>query len=266
MIYITYDTIDSTNNEAKRLINDGKITVPTCISSKVQTAGRGRQGKFFFSPDTGLYMTVVFPVNCDIASQVTMTTRTACAVAYAIENNGIECGIKWVNDIYVRGKKCCGILCEAVNDYELGKMKYIVIGIGINIYTKDWPQDIKDIAGSLFEGEPLETDNTDELSNAIIDRFEIFRKKLMKEISEELSKWLFVRSSEEFLEYYKKHSTVLGKKIVFIENGISKEGIARDINETGGLVVEVKNTDGSDIVTYQTLSSGEISLKLSYTP
>jgi BirA family biotin operon repressor/biotin-[acetyl-CoA-carboxylase] ligase len=75
-----------------------------------------------------------------------------------------------------------------------------------------------------------------------------------------------VRSSEEFLEYYKKHSTVLGKKIVFIENGISKEGIARDINETGGLVVEVKNTDGSDKVTYLTLSSGEISLKLSYTP
>ena len=253
MEYITYDSIDSTNNEAKRLINDGKITGPVCIFAKVQTAGRGRQGKSFFSPDTGLYMTFVFPVDCDIASQVTMTTRTACAVVCAIEKcTGIECGIKWVNDIYVRGKKCCGILCEAVNDYGLGKMKYIVIGIGINIYTKEWPQDLKDIAGSLY----------DDMHKPAEPGF--CSSSLMEKISEELSEWLFVISGGEFLEYYKKHSIVLGRKIVFIENGISKEGTATDIDETGGLVVEVKgdNADVNDEITYRTLSSGEISLKL----
>ena len=171
MEYKYYKTIDSTNNEAKRLIAAGEINENTCLVADEQTAGRGRQGKSFFSPDTGLYMTAVFPVDIPIASQVTMTVRSACAVAEAIEEllnktgvrfkqetleRGIadaakRVGIKWVNDIYISGRKCCGILCEAVNDYDTGRMKYIIAGIGVNIYTREWPEDLKDKAGSLFD-------------------------------------------------------------------------------------------------------------------
>ena len=290
MKYIEYNTIDSTNNEAKRLISDGKITAPTCLTAKEQTAGRGRQGKSFFSPDTGLYMTVVFPVDFPISSQVTMTTRTACAVAAAIEEcTGKAVGIKWVNDIYTDGKKCCGILCEAVNDYEQGRMKFVVIGIGINIYTKEWPDDLKDIAGSLFN----------QRDGSLIDLRQMLRRSvrhgstacpsptetrpvtkrwsdldqvidsLKHRIAETLGDWLFKTSNEEFLSYYKDHSIVLGKKITFIENGESREGTAVDIDETGGLVVEVRNKsiekveDGTALEkSLIVLSSGEISVRI----
>ena len=263
MKYIEYNTIDSTNNEAKRLISDGKIAVPTCLTAKEQTAGRGRQGKSFFSPDTGLYMTVVFPVDFPISSQVTMTTRTACAVAAAIEEcTGKEVSIKWVNDIYTDGKKCCGILCEAVNDYEQGRMKFVVIGIGINIYTKEWPDDLKDIAGSLFNQRDGSLIDFNRRPVPVIEN-------LRNRIAETLGDWLFKRSNEEFLSYYKDHSIVLGKKITFIENGESREGTAVDIDETGGLVVEVRNKsiekveDGTALEkSLIVLSSGEISVRI----
>ena len=263
MKYIEYNTIDSTNNEAKRLISDGKITAPTCLTAKEQTAGRGRQGKSFFSPDTGLYMTVVFPVDFLISSQVTMTTRTACAVAAAIEEcTGKAVGIKWVNDIYIDGKKCCGILCEAVNDYEQGRMKFVVIGIGINIYTKEWPDDLKDIAGSLFNQRDGSLIDFNRRTVPVIEN-------LRNRIAETLGDWLFKTSNEEFLSYYKDHSIVLGKKITFIENGESREGTAVDIDETGGLVVEVRNKsiekveDGTALEkSLIVLSSGEISVRI----
>ena len=263
MEYIYYKTIDSTNNEAKRLINTGQITQDTCLVSDEQTAGRGRQGKSFFSPDTGLYMTAVFPVDRSISSQVTVTTRTACAVADALEEcTGKEIGIKWVNDIYVDGKKCCGILCEAVNDYDLGKLKYIIIGIGVNIYTKEWPEELKNIAGSLFG------DDSVTCGEAVVKpsgtEYSDFKERLLKTIADKLYEWVYDASDSDFIEYYKRHSIVLGKKILFIENGATMEGIARDIDENGGLVVEISRdgecSDSSRL--YRTLSSGEISLKV----
>ena len=86
MEYIYYDSIDSTNDEAKRLIKQGRIVGETCLIAKEQTGGRGRQGKSFFSPDSGLYMTVVLPIGKSISSQVTMTVRTACAVSEAMRS------------------------------------------------------------------------------------------------------------------------------------------------------------------------------------
>ena len=263
MHYINLDSIDSTNNEAKRLISLKKLSEETCISAKTQTAGRGRQGKSFFSPDSGLYMTLVFPVDCSIESQVTMTTRTACAVAESLENCTGQCvGIKWVNDIYIRGKKCCGILCEAVNDYETGRMRYLIAGIGINIYTGEWPDDLKEIAGSLY----------DEKNPAGSLDLNEFTERLKKQISEKEKEWLFEKNREEFLKYYKDHSIVLGKKIQYFEEGTAKEATAVDIDENGGLIVcpyevseDRQGTTDCSISTgtrFITLSSGEISLRI----
>ena len=247
MKYISYNEIDSTNNEAKRLISAGKINEETCLAAKMQTAGRGRQGKSFFSPDTGLYMTVVFPMDCEISSQVTMTTRTACAVAEAIETcTGKKARIKWVNDIYVNNKKCCGILCEAVNDYDAGRLKYVVIGIGINIYTKEWPQELKNIAGSLYE----------ESYQKIPDDI---REALMKTITDRLEQWLFKKEKEEFIKEYKAYSNVLGREIIFLEDGIKRQGKAVDIDENGSLVVSLSDSEGNRNIV---LNSGEISLRI----
>lgn len=263
MHYIYFETIDSTNNEAKRMVNSGKVEEDTCISATVQTQGRGRQGKSFFSPDSGLYMTVVFPVDCPISTQVTMTTRTACAVSESIETcTGIVNGIKWVNDIFVRGKKCCGILCEAVNDYETGRMRYLIAGIGINIYTKEWPKELRGIAGSLYEENPVRKS----------DFFMCLKKEMTVKIAENLKKWLFETEKSEFLEYYKAHSIVLGKKIIFTGKDGIKEAYAEDIDESGGLIVrlcgkdDIANNIGENAGSktepgeIEVLSSGEISL------
>ena len=257
MDYRYYDSIDSTNDEAKRLIKQGKIAGENCLIAKEQTGGRGRQGKSFFSPDSGLYMTVVLPIGKSISSQVTMTVRTACAVSEAIETvTGIKTGIKWVNDIYVRGKKCCGILCEAVNNYEKGIMEYMIAGIGINIATKNWPEELKNIAGSLYDADEI---------NAAGSLGSEDKSKSLQGVTDELAKataknltvWM-EKESSVLLEYYRSHSIVLGKEITYTENGKEQAATAIDIDDDGGLIV--KNlSDNSTTV----LRSGEISVRVS---
>ena len=256
MEYIYYDSIDSTNDEAKRLIKQGRIVDETCLIAKEQTGGRGRQGKSFFSPDSGLYMTVVLPIGKSISSQVTMTVRTACAVSEAIEHvTGIDTGIKWVNDIYVRGKKCCGILCEAINDYEKSIMEYMVAGIGINIATKNWPEELKGIAGSLYESDEITaTDGSGKVSK--IHNLQNITDYLAKNIAQKLTIWM-EKESSELLKYYRSHSIVLGKEITYIENGKEQTATAIDIDDDGGLIVK-SISDNSMVV----LRSGEISLRV----
>lgn len=263
MKYIYFDSIDSTNNEAKRMISRAQVSENLCLVALEQTAGRGRQGKSFFSPDTGLYMTVVLPVGRPISSQVTMTVRTAAAVCSAIEEvTGISAGIKWVNDIYVRGKKCCGILCEAVNDYEKGIMQYMIAGIGINIYTKNWPEELKNVAGSLYDEDPDfkaedKVSQCNTRSGVLKDEpdMETVAGRLTEKIAEGLKSWIFDVPAETFLSYYRSRSIVLGKEIIFIEGGENRTGTAVDIDGTGGLVVA---TSGGKTV----LTSGEISIKV----
>lgn len=267
MKYIYFDSIDSTNNEAKRMISRAQVSENLCLVAFEQTAGRGRQGKSFFSPDTGLYMTVVLPIGKPISSQVTMTVRTAAAVCSAIEEvTGISAGIKWVNDIYVRGKKCCGILCEAVNDYEKGIMQYMIAGIGINIYTKEWPEELKNIAGSLYEEDPdvigKKISSRDTRKDIILpDKPDTgtVAGRLTEKIAEGLKSWIFDVPEEQFLSYYKSHSIVLGKEIVFTQDGESRTGTAVDIDETGGLIVTAGLKEKRETVV---LRSGEISIKV----
>ena len=267
MKYIYFDSIDSTNNEAKRMISRAQVSENLCLVAFEQTAGRGRQGKSFFSPDTGLYMTVVLPVGKPISSQVTMTVRTAAAVCSAIEEvTGISAGIKWVNDIYVRGKKCCGILCEAVNDYEKGIMQYMIAGIGINIYTKEWPEELKNIAGSLYEEDPdvigkmiSSRDTRKDIRLPDKPDTETVAGRLTEKIAEGLKSWIFDVPEEKFLPYYKSRSIVLGKEIIFTQDGENCTGTAVDIDETGGLKVRVLHGEKSETVV---LRSGEISIKV----
>ena len=116
-----YNETDSTNNQAKRLIsNCGSENLLVCAGR--QTAGRGRQGKSFYSPEnTGIYMSLVIHPDSSLQNAVTATTAAAVAVCRAIESlTNITPEIKWVNDVYVNGRKICGILTEAVTDFESG--------------------------------------------------------------------------------------------------------------------------------------------------
>lgn len=248
---ISFKTIDSTNNEAKRLVNERLVTKPVLILADSQTNGRGRQGKDFYSPaSTGLYMTLLYPVNASVSSQVTMTTRTAVAVARALENEfNIYPEIKWVNDIYVKKHKCCGILCEAVNDYEKMVLKYAVIGVGVNISTSEWPKELQDKAGSFFEA--CESGNVGYGSDFTA---------LAVRIGNQIIKLFSDKSDSSFLDYYREHSNVIGREITYIENNKEFRAFAVDIDESGALIVRLESDDG--IIEEKSLNSGEISLLL----
>ena len=227
--------VDSTNNYAKEKCRHG-ITDKSVIIAEKQTSGRGRQGKSFYSPqDGGIYMSIV--LNADRLQNNTvqlMTVSASLAVCDAIETVcGVNAGIKWVNDIFVDNRKVCGILCEAVKDVDLMSVSHYIVGIGINIGNHDFPQDIKDIAGSI--------DCTD--VNALVC-----------EISNRLFTLLENTDSERLVERYREKLIVIGKNVHFEINGEKHSGTAFDVNESGNLLVKCENE-------VFTLSSGEISLE-----
>ena len=117
-----YRSVSSTNTLAKRLVLKDKA-LPFLVAANGQTKGKGRQGKSFFSKQNcGIYMTLA--VESPLLNPTLITAATAVAVARAInENTSSSCKIKWVNDIFINGKKVCGILCEAVREPESNRIK-----------------------------------------------------------------------------------------------------------------------------------------------
>lgn len=232
---IHYKEVDSTNTQAKRLINSGDANKTLLITADRQSAGRGRQGKSFYSPEgTGIYMSLIVHPNTLLQNAVTATTAAAVAVCRAIEKlSDIKPQIKWVNDVYVGNNKICGILTEAVSDFELGITTSVIVGIGINIKTNDFPAEIEN-AGAL---------NAD-----------IKRTDLIAAVADELLD-IINDEYDTFIGYYRSHSMIIGKRINYIEKGRITPAVAVSIDETGGLVV--KTEDGAE----KTLKSGEISIR-----
>ena len=232
-----YDSIDSTNTQAKRLLAEG-LSGNALVTANEQTAGRGRQGRSFYSPkNTGIYYSYVFHPQKTLADAVFITTAAAVSVIRAIERlSAVKPTIKWVNDVYVEGKKICGILTEAVSDFESGALESVIVGIGINVSTASFPEELRDTAASLGDAS-------------------ITRAQLLNTAVEELVKVAEDLENPAIMEDYKRHSAVIGKEITFIKNGTTTKAVAVDIDEKGGLVV--KTEQGT-----LTLSSGEITVRL----
>lgn len=231
---IYFESVDSTNNEAKRMLARGKKG-EFIVAASQQSAGRGRQGKSFYSPkDTGVYFSVALRPNTRLKNAVTMTTAAAVCVCRAIEKlTDKKPQIKWVNDVYVDGKKICGILTEAVTNFEDGTVDSVIVGVGINLLTEDFPGDV---------------------SNAGCLGCDVSKNKLIAEISDNIFN-TSLGKYHEFIDYYRSHSMILGSKIKFLENGASKNATALAIDETGGLEVELENGER------QVLRSGEITIR-----
>ena len=229
-----YPETDSTNTQARRLIDAGERET-FLVAAERQTAGRGRQGKSFYSPAlTGIYMTLVVHPNTLFQNAVTSTTAAAVAVCRAIERlTDVKPQIKWVNDVYCGNNKICGILTEAVSDFELGIVTSIAVGIGINIKTQDFPESVEN-AGAL--------------------NVNVKRSELIGAVADELLD-IILGDYSDFIYYYRSHSMIICKNINFIENGKVTLATAVAIDETGGLVV--KTPDGGE----KTLRSGEISIR-----
>ena len=229
-----FESIDSTNTYCKRLLADGKGGEFLVIANN-QTAGRGRQGKSFYSPsETGIYFSLVIRPDTSLQNAVTATTAASVAVCKAIEKlTDLKPKIKWVNDVYLNGKKVCGILTEATTDFESGIVDSVIIGIGINISTTKFPGDVEG-AGCLD--------------------VDINRSALIAETVNELMN-IAGGDYASFIEYYRSHSMVIGEKIKFIQNGKTTFATALAIDERGGLEVGLESGEKT------VLRSGEITVR-----
>ncbi len=226
------ETVDSTSNECRRLLAAGEGRC--LVLARQQSGGRGRNGKSFFSPpDAGLYMSAALRLGMPHIDAVGITTYAAVCVAGAIRDvTGLESGVKWVNDVYYRGKKVCGILTEAVSSFEDGQALSAVVGIGVNLHPSAVPAGLENIIGFLDCGAVK-----NELAAEIINRLERYDPR-----------------DRSYINEYRSLSVVLSRRISYVSAGVTHYGTAVDIDERGGLVVD---TDGGERVT---LSSGEISL------
>jgi BirA family biotin operon repressor/biotin-[acetyl-CoA-carboxylase] ligase len=236
-----FRSIDSTNSGLKTLAANG-APEGTLVISENQTAGRGRRGRSFFSPDnTGIYMSLLLRPDIPVTDAVKITTSAAAAAAEAIEElTGIPSKIKWVNDIYLRRRKVCGILTEAATDIECGRAEYVILGIGINVYppSEDFPDEIKNTAGCVFE-ERI-SDMRSMLAARVISYFFRYYEELEK---------------NTFFESYKKRIMWIGEKINIISPSGTVPAFLTGINDDCGLLV--KYADGTEGV----VTSGEISIR-----
>lgn len=229
---IVLETVNSTNTYAKEILSALNGS-PAIVTARHQSAGRGRLGRSFFSPkDTGIYMSIVLKPSVSPATVI--TSAAAVAVCQVCEQlTGTMPKIKWVNDIFLNNKKICGILTEGIFNAK-GSLDTAIVGIGINFNTTAFPDDIKDIAGSLMPQN-------------------VSKERIIGSVADRLHS-LLQKGNTVIMEEYKKRLMVLGKTVSYELSGVTKSGVAIDINEVGNLIVETAT--GID-----TLSCGEISLK-----
>ena len=234
---ILLDTIDSTNQEAKRRLLD-HAKHRTVIFSEEQTQGRGRLGRSFYSPAcTGLYFSAILLPNLPLEQVGCLTVAAANAVCRGLEELGVkQPGIKWVNDIYIKGKKVCGILTEGSSHWETGVLESAVVGIGINVSTLEFPGELGQKAGSVFLAPGL-------------------RSRLAGRVLSHLFALTEPVRPAALMEEYKQRCIVLGKTVRYQLQGKEHQAMAVDINEAGNLIVEENGAR-------QVLSSGEISVRL----
>lgn len=213
---------DSTNRVAKELARQG-APHGTAVLAGRQSAGRGRLGRTFFSPEGGLYLSVILRPQCPTEDLPLMTPMAAVAVCRALEETlCVSPGIKWVNDLYLGGKKLCGILCEMAGGA-------VIVGIGLNLRTPEggFPEDIPATALDMP-----------------VDR---------QVLAEAIGKHLL--QPGDFLTEYRQRCLLLGRNVtVHPVTGASYEALALEIDGRGRLVVE--SARGREA-----LDSGEVSVR-----
>ncbi len=229
--------VTSTNTELKNLAEKGG-TDGTVLIALTQTAGRGRLGRSFYSPkDTGLYMSILLRPDFSASEALSITACAAVAASKAIDKTAeVETQIKWVNDIYLKGRKVCGILTEASMDFESGGLNYAVLGIGINLSTTDFPEELKGIAASVIDSEK---DIRSAVSAEFLNIFFSYYSKLRE---------------KEFLNEYRNRSILMGKQITFVRGNETFSGTVMGIDDNLQLVVRL--ADGTE----KAFSSGEVQL------
>lgn len=231
-----YDKIDSTNTEAKRYLKDSSGECPCLFIAREQSAGRGRIGRSFVSrKGRGIYMTLLYLVDKQPSSSVSITTAAAVATATAIEGvTDKPMQIKWVNDIYNERGKVAGILVEG-HEVTLGNA--VIVGIGINIGREDFPDEIKGIASSIGN---------------------IGRKsgKIIANVVDKLLSHLKNPDDKSYMADYRARFMLDGRKVALsMADGGEKRGRVVGVSDDGGLIVDSEG--GREVI-----NSGSVSVRV----
>ena len=237
-----YDT-SSTNNEAKRLAADDAVE-GTIVVSEAQTLGRGRLNRGWFSPPGGgVWVSVILRPPFPPQEAPKCTLMAAVATVEAIrEASGLNCGIKWPNDILWQGRKLVGILTEM--SAEMDAINFVVLGIGINVslQERDFPEELRNIGASVSMGAERE-----------VSRVEVLQKLL-----ERLEYWYQVVKQEGFepvLEAWRRESVTLGQPVRVLAGEETYDGVAEELAEDGSLLVRTENG-------LRRVLAGDVSLRL----
>lgn len=235
--------VTSTNTLLRQQANQG-APEGTVLLVGGQSDGRGRYGRSFYSPeDTGLYLSLLLrPKNWTPQDAVKLTTMAAVALCEAIRSMGVEdVGIKWVNDLFVRGKKACGILTEASFGMESGLLEYAVLGVGVNVYPPNagFPAELEPIAGAVFD-------------HAGADR----KNRLAAEFLNRMMECYAEENSDDYIDRYRAYSLALGKTVQVLSQEGEREAKVLGIDDRCRLLV--RYPDGRE----DCLSYGEIRIRM----
>jgi BirA family biotin operon repressor/biotin-[acetyl-CoA-carboxylase] ligase len=233
-------TLDSTNEQAKRLAGEG-APHGTLILAEEQQKGRGRMGRDWISPKSGgIWLSIILRPNMAPYEAPKLTILSAVAVAEAIrKKTGLAAQIKWPNDILINGKKVCGILTEL--NTEIDVINHVVIGVGINVNNLAFPKDLKQKAASLKQIKSEHIDRTIILAG-FLESFETLYQTAMND------------GFEGIFQKWRSLCCNLGKHVNIIGRAESFNGIALDINNDGALLVRTQDGKVVQVI------SGDVSL------
>ncbi len=239
---VVLDTTESTNDVAKSLLLD-RADFGSVVISRKQTSGRGRKGRLWQSPPGGLYMSLVLQPPLRPQSVAILTLLAGCAVVDTIRRTtGLETALKWPNDVLLREKKLCGILCELVTESDTVLGVIMGIGINVNIPLSRLPSDVRGRSASLLEELGHET-SLERLAGVLLRAVHLRLEH--------------VKSAElpaQVIGEWKERNCTLGRKVRVEEGTGVFVGVAVDLDPDGHLIVEA--SDGRLLV----VTSGEIDL------
>lgn len=239
-----FDLIDSTNSYLKREAVNGAAH-GLCAIANEQTAGRGRSGRSFFSKaDCGVYLSVLLRPHCLPQNAMTLTAHTAVAICRAIEKAcGVKTGIKWTNDIVLGSRKLCGILTEITLEGETGLIDSVVIGIGVNVNYEqsDYPDEIRDVAGSIYSETGVRADRARLAAEMVL---------ALDEMSE-----AWKDNPRAWLEEYRRLCVTTGREVRVFRGDAERNAFALEV--TDDFALRVRYEDGTE----EELNSGEVSVR-----
>lgn len=202
-----------------------------CAVAIRQTHGKGRLGRSFFSPEGGLYMSLLIKRKIPVSAANFLTPTAAVAVANALEaKNSKKIGIKWVNDLYADGKKVCGILTESGISKNPEFLDFAVVGIGINLNRPEggFPEDIRERAGVAFE-EKIGEEQKTELIFEILERLDKLTDKA-------------ITGDRGFVREYRERSVLIGREVEIVLPGEAYR--AKVVGIDGDCALTVRTSDG----------------------